>query len=180
MTARRLGPQSVRRSARRSWAGPAIATEIRASGQYVAGLQLQPTTNATSVQVRNGKKLVTDGPFAETREQLGGFFIVEARELDDAIALAERLPSAVTGTIEIRPLVELLFCPRSKENGFAGFLLGSARFYKVRSKVPARFEPNEPLQQPRRTWQNPVELVEPCRTRCQCFPDRWDQVGPAR
>jgi|SRR5882672_3695713 len=83
-----------------------FATEIRGNGQYVAGSQLQPTTNATSVQVRNGKRLVTDGPFAETREQLGGFFVVEARNLDDAIALAERLPSAATGTIEIRPLVE--------------------------------------------------------------------------
>jgi hypothetical protein len=83
-----------------------FAGEIRASGQYLGGSQLQPTTNATSVQVRNGKRFVTDGPFAETREQLGGFFLVEARNLDEAIALAERLPSAVTGTIEIRPLVD--------------------------------------------------------------------------
>jgi hypothetical protein len=80
--------------------------EIRASGHYRAGSQLQPTSTATSVRVRNGKRLVTDGPFAETREQLGGYYLVEAKDLDEAIALAERLPSAKIGTIEIRPLVE--------------------------------------------------------------------------
>jgi hypothetical protein len=80
--------------------------EIRASGHFLSGSQLQPTSNATSVRVRNGKRLVTDGPFAETREQLGGYFLVEAKDLDEAIALAERLPSAKMGTIEIRPLAE--------------------------------------------------------------------------
>ena len=82
--------------------------EIRASGHYRAGSQLQPTAMATSVRVRNGKRLVTDGPFAETREQLGGYYLVEAKDLDEAIGLAERLPSARIGTIEIRPLVETL------------------------------------------------------------------------
>ena len=81
--------------------------EIRASGHYRAGSQLQPTSMATSVRVRNGKRLVTDGPFAETREQLGGYYLVEAKDLDEAIGLAERLPSAKIGTIEIRPLVEM-------------------------------------------------------------------------
>lgn len=81
--------------------------EIRASGHYCAGSRLQPTSNATSVRVRNGKRLVTDGPFAETREQLGGYYLVEAKDLDEAIGLAERLPSARMGTIEIRPLFEL-------------------------------------------------------------------------
>lgn len=80
--------------------------EIRASGHYRAGSQLQPTSTATSVRVRNGKRLVTDGPFAETREQLGGYYLVEAKDLDEAIGLAERLPSATMGTIEIRPLAE--------------------------------------------------------------------------
>ncbi len=80
--------------------------EIRASGHYRAGSQLQPTAMATSVRVRNGKRLVTDGPFAETREQLGGYYLVEAKDLDEAIGLAERLPSVRMGTIEIRPLVE--------------------------------------------------------------------------
>jgi hypothetical protein len=80
--------------------------EIRVSGHYRAGSQLQPTATATTVRVRNGKRLVTDGPFAETREQLGGYYLVEAKDLDEAIGLAERLPSAKMGTIEIRPLAE--------------------------------------------------------------------------
>ena len=83
-----------------------FSEQIRASGHYRAGSQLQPTSMATSVRVRNGKRLVTDGPFAETREQLGGYFLVEAKDLDEAIGLAERVPSARIGTIEIRPLVE--------------------------------------------------------------------------
>jgi hypothetical protein len=81
--------------------------DIRASGHYKAGSQLQPTSSATSVRVRDGKRLVTDGPFAETREQLGGYYLVEASDLDEAIALAERLPSVRIGTIEIRPLAEM-------------------------------------------------------------------------
>jgi hypothetical protein len=80
--------------------------EIRASGHYRAGSQLQPISAATTVRVRNGKRLVTDGPFAETSEQLGGYFLVDAKDLDEAIALAERVPSVRIGTIEIRPLVE--------------------------------------------------------------------------
>jgi len=83
-----------------------FSEEIRASGHYRAGSQLQPTSMATSVRVRNGKRLVTDGPFAETSEQLGGYFLIEAKDLDEAIGLAERVPSARIGTIEIRPLVE--------------------------------------------------------------------------
>jgi hypothetical protein len=78
--------------------------EISASGHYRAGSQLQPISTATSVRVRNGKRLVTDGPFAETHEQLGGYYLVEAKDLDEAIGLAERLPSARMGTIEIRPI----------------------------------------------------------------------------
>jgi hypothetical protein len=81
-----------------------FSDEIKATGQYLAGSQLQPTSAATSVRVRNGKRVVTDGPFAETREQLGGYYLVEAKDLDEAIGLAERLPSAKLGTIEIRPL----------------------------------------------------------------------------
>jgi hypothetical protein len=83
-----------------------FSEEIRTSGHYCAGSQLQPTSLATTVRVRNGKRLVTDGPFAETREQLGGYYLVEAKDLDEAIGLAERVPSAKIGTIEIRPLVE--------------------------------------------------------------------------
>ena len=84
-----------------------FSEEIRASGHYRSGSQLQPTSTATTVRVRNGKRLVTDGPFAETREQLGGYYLIEAKDLDEAISLAERLPSARMGTIEIRPLAEI-------------------------------------------------------------------------
>ena len=80
--------------------------QIKASGQYLGGFQLHPTSAATSVRVRNGQRLVTDGPFAETREQLGGYYLVEAKDLDEAIALAARVPSARMGTIEVRPVVE--------------------------------------------------------------------------
>jgi hypothetical protein len=83
-----------------------LREQLIAGGQFVGGSQLQPTTTATTVRVRDGKRLVTDGPFAETREQLGGYFLVEAKDLDEAIALAARIPSARTGTIEVRPLVE--------------------------------------------------------------------------
>ena len=84
----------------------ALSAELRASGHFLSGAQLQPTGTATSVQIRNGKQLVTDGPFAETREQLGGYFLVEAKNLDEAIGIAARVPSARFGTIEVRPLVE--------------------------------------------------------------------------
>jgi hypothetical protein len=79
--------------------------DIIASGNHLAGNALQPTATATSVRVRDGKTLSTDGPFAETREQLGGFYLVEAKDLDEAIALAARIPSARVGTIEVRPIM---------------------------------------------------------------------------
>jgi hypothetical protein len=72
----------------------------------VAGSRLHPTSAATSVRLRNGKRVVTDGPYAETREQLGGYYVIEAKDLDEAIAVAARNPSARAGTIEVRPLVE--------------------------------------------------------------------------
>jgi hypothetical protein len=72
----------------------------------VTGSQLQPIATATTVRVRDGKELVTDGPFAETHEQLGGYFLIEARNLDEATAIAARIPSSRTGSIEVRPLVE--------------------------------------------------------------------------
>jgi hypothetical protein len=80
--------------------------ELEARGQFVTGSQLQPITTATSVRVREGKELITDGPFAETHEQLGGYFLIEAKDLDEATSIAARIPSARTGTIEVRPLVE--------------------------------------------------------------------------
>jgi hypothetical protein len=96
-----------------------LAHRLHASGQYVGASPLQPTSTATSVQVRNGKRVVTDGPFAETREQLGGFFLIEAKDLDEALAIAERVPMARHGTVEVRPVVELPDLPPS-DAGSAG------------------------------------------------------------
>jgi hypothetical protein len=83
-----------------------LRSELEARGKFVTGSQLQPVTTATAVRVRDGKELVTDGPFAETHEQLGGYFLVDAENLDEATSIAARIPSARTGTIEVRPLVE--------------------------------------------------------------------------
>ena len=77
---------------------------IKKSGHYVGGNRLQPTSAATSIRIRNGKISTTDGPFAETKEQLGGFYMIEARDLNDAIQVASRIPGAKVGTIEVRPI----------------------------------------------------------------------------
>jgi hypothetical protein len=82
----------------------AFTQSIVQSGNFKAGDRLQPTSTATTVRVREGKTLTTDGPFAETREQLGGYYIVEAKDLDAAIAIAARIPSARLGSIEVRPI----------------------------------------------------------------------------
>ncbi len=81
--------------------------DIQKSGNHLAGEPLQPTATATTVRVRDGKTLTTDGPYAETKEQLGGFYIVEARELDEAIGIAARVPGAQWGAIEVRPILEI-------------------------------------------------------------------------
>jgi hypothetical protein len=78
--------------------------DIKASGHFRAGEALQPVSTATTIRTRDGKTTKTDGPFAETREQLGGFYLVEAKDLDEAAAIAARIPSARIGSIEIRPL----------------------------------------------------------------------------
>lgn len=88
-----------------------LAHEIHANGQYLAANPLHPTSMATSVRVRGGKRLVTDGPFAETREQLGGYFLIDAKNLDQAIAIAERIPMARKGTVEVRPVIEISGLP---------------------------------------------------------------------
>ena len=84
-----------------------LARNLSASGKYLAAGPLHPVSTATSVRVRSGKRLVTDGPFAETREQLGGYYLVDARDLDEAMSMAERIPGAKYGTIEIRPVLEI-------------------------------------------------------------------------
>ena len=96
-----------------------LAHQLQANGQYLAASPLQPVSTATSVRVRDGRRLVTDGPFAETREQLGGYFLVDAGNLDEAIGIAGRIPGARVGTVEIRPVVEIPNLPKpieSKEN----------------------------------------------------------------
>ena len=79
---------------------------IRKSGNHVASYQLQPTETATTIRSRNGKVSTTDGPYAETKEQLGGFFLIEAKDLNEAVQIASRVPSVRTGSIEVRPVVE--------------------------------------------------------------------------
>jgi hypothetical protein len=88
-----------------------LAHEIKSNGQYLAANPLYPTALATSVRMREGKRLVTDGPFAETREQLGGYFLIDAGDLDEAIGIAARIPMARKGTVEIRPVIEIAGLP---------------------------------------------------------------------
>ena len=83
----------------------AFTNSIKKSGQYIAGDPLQPTQTASTVRVRQGKISATDGPFAETKEQLGGYYLIEAKDLNEAIQVASRIPSARTGSIEVRPVV---------------------------------------------------------------------------
>ena len=85
----------------------AFTREILASGEMVGGEQLQPTDTATSVRVRNGKPTLTDGPFVETTEQIGGYYIVDVADLDRALELAARVPSARTGVVEVRPIADM-------------------------------------------------------------------------
>jgi hypothetical protein len=83
-----------------------LRQELIAGGQWINGSQLHPVSTASTIRVRDGKTMITDGPFAETHEQLGGYFLIEAKDLDEANAIAAKIPSARTGSIEVRPLVE--------------------------------------------------------------------------
>ncbi len=84
-----------------------LAQDLSSSGQYIDASPLQPIATATSVRLRSGKKVVTDGPFAETREQLGGYYLIDAKNLDEAIGIAARVPVSNVGTIEIRPVLQI-------------------------------------------------------------------------
>jgi hypothetical protein len=88
-----------------------LAHDLKAKGQFLAASPLQPTALATSVRIRDGKQIITDGPFAETREQLGGYYLIDAKDLDEAISIAVRIPMAKKGTIEIRPVIEIRGLP---------------------------------------------------------------------
>ena len=90
-----------------------LTQDLNAKGQYLAAGPLHPVSTATSVRVREGKRAVTDGPFAETHEQLGGYYVIEAKDLDEAIEIAERVPPVNYGTVEIRPLLEIPGLPES-------------------------------------------------------------------
>src|ERR1700681_2592440 len=89
-----------------------LTHQLQQNGHYIDASPLQPVSTATSVRVRSGKRLVTDGPFAETREQLGGFFMIEAGNLDEAIGIAARIPGARKGTIEVRPALDMPGLPK--------------------------------------------------------------------
>lgn len=84
-----------------------LTHELAARGQFLGASPLQPVSTATSVRVREGKRLVTDGPFAETREHLGGYFVIDAKDLNEAIGVAARIPGARWGTVEIRPMIDV-------------------------------------------------------------------------
>lgn len=84
-----------------------LARDLASAGKFVASAPLHPTTTATSVRIREGKRLVTDGPFAETREQLGGYYLINAEDLDEALSIASRIPAAQWGTVEVRPVIDL-------------------------------------------------------------------------
>jgi len=90
-----------------------LCQELNSRGQYLSANPLHPIASATSVRVREGKPVVTDGPFAVTREQLGGYFMVEAKDLNDAINIAAKIPGARKGTVEIRPVLEISGLPNN-------------------------------------------------------------------
>ena len=100
----------------------AFGQEIEEAGVHVAGEGLQPAATATKVQVRDGERIITDGPFAETREQLGGFYLLECRDLDEAIGWAAKIPGAQAGTVEVRPVMDY----EAMRAGDAGAAAGSA------------------------------------------------------
>jgi hypothetical protein len=102
-----ISPEEGQRIMDAYWA---FGAEIEAAGAFVAGEGLQPTATATTVRVRDGERLLTDGPFAETKEQLGGFYMLECKDLDEAIEWAAKIPGASTGSVEVRPVMDYSAC----------------------------------------------------------------------
>jgi hypothetical protein len=102
---RKLGAMSKKESDAFMGEYGAFTQDIKNSDHYIAGEALTPVSTATTIRARNGKIATTDGPFAETKEQLGGFYLIEARDLNDAIQVASRIPSAKTGSVEVRPIM---------------------------------------------------------------------------
>ena len=98
----------------------AFTEDIRSKGQLAAGEALQPTQTATTVRVRNGKISTTDGPFVETKEQLGGFYLIDAKDLNEAIQIASRIPSARFGGVEVRPVIDFSQEMQKQEESAAG------------------------------------------------------------
>jgi hypothetical protein len=97
-----------------------LCHQLQSEGRFRGANPLQPVSTTTSVRIRGGKRLVTDGPFAETREHLGGYFLIEAQNLDEAIAVAGKIPGARKGTVEIRPVLEIPGLPNEMAAGAAG------------------------------------------------------------
>ena len=92
-----------------------LCQDLQSRGQYLSAHPLQPVSTATNVRVRDGKPVITDGPFAETHEQLGGYFLVDANDLNDAVKIATRIPGARKGTVEIRPVLAIPGLPDGKD-----------------------------------------------------------------
>ncbi len=97
-----------------------LCHDLNARGQYLAASPLQPVASATSIRVRDGKPMVTDGPFAETREQLGGYFLIDVKDLNEAISIASKIPGARRGTVEVRPIREIPNLPKAQPRELAG------------------------------------------------------------
>jgi hypothetical protein len=110
-----MGEKAMSESERASCYGESarLCQDLDAAGKFISANPLQPVATATSVRLREGKRLVTDGPFAETHEQLGGYFLIEANDLDEAIGIAARIPGARKGTVEIRPVMDIQGLPQA-------------------------------------------------------------------
>ena len=142
-----------------------LEEELQARGQYLSGSELQPISTATSVRVRDGKELITDGPFAETHEQLGGYFLVEAKDLDEATSIAARIPSARTGTVEVISAVqEAVFSHSSSAVKVTVVVLPNGNPHSGASVLTVGSpQSSETVKLPRSVW-IPPQTLEPLAT----------------